>query len=634
MKVNELIDSLNRARDFVQASQLADGTWEGSVDSDPRVTGFYLITIASLDREPSTETKEMEAYLAESQLDCGAWQAWPGGPPDIDVTTTCALALRKATTEPGRQAKSRAQAWLSLGPHPHPDSFWRGLLALIGELSWADLPYLSPRIVTNPDWLHPNIYDFSFLRIAIVCASLLQTCSCPASDQASLVEPDCCIEGGEAFVLWKRRWVAECREPIQGILPSFCAGLRWIDRIFPVERHIGAALNWLLRHQEADGSFFSSVHMTSIAITTLYRLDAPRYEQEVQAGLNAMRRWQRSDGKTRHQQFTDSANWDTLLFLDLMAALGLPANDPQVMAARDHVIGSQIVYHGDWSHRTRDAQGSAWGFQRVGKCYPDNDDTVMAVSALLQLEPESASNTVKNGIRWLLSMQSSSGGWASWDRDDRAWIQIPEGGAWFARDHDSVEITAKIIVLFSKILSGKYSGLDDLMPQLRNALVDGERWLRQKACGGAWYGSWFTHFLYGTCHVLEAWRALGNIPGGDGRASFAWLKSIVNPDGGFGEAPISDEIRGFVSAPSTPFHTSCALLAFTYLGEEQHPVANGAAKWLLDHQDDEGCWTNKDFFAAGVPGLWYARFSLTPTYYAAKSLLLFYRARFAGAATL
>ena len=56
------------------------------------------------------------------------------------------------------------------------DSFWRGFLALNDDLDWADLPYLTPRMVSNPRWIHPNIYDFSFVRIAVVSAIILQAC--------------------------------------------------------------------------------------------------------------------------------------------------------------------------------------------------------------------------------------------------------------------------------------------------------------------------------------------------------------------------------------------------------------------------------------------------------------------------
>ena len=252
----------------------------------------------------------------------------------------------------------------------------------------------------------------------------------------------------------------------------------------------------------------------------------------------------------------------------------------------------------------------------------------MAVTALLNLEDDGSDEAVRSGIRWLLAMQSSNGGWASWDRNDRAWIQIPGGGPWFARDLASPEITARIVVLFSHIVRGRYRGLDDLVSPVRTALGRGRRWLRRNRKNGIWYGRWFSHYLYGTCHALEAYRELGySSDDHEIQTPLNWLLSVVNADGGFGEAPEFGSCGKFVDAPSTPFHTACALLALVHAGASHQPIAERAANWLLNSQDARGTWTNKDFFAAGVPSLWYANFSLTPTYFAAKSLLIFSQSR-------
>ena len=302
----------------------------------------------------------------------------------------------------------------------------------------------------------------------------------------------------------------------------------------------------------------------------------------------------------------------------------MPPSNGQIQRARDYLISCQNDNLGDWSHRIRNPSSGGWGFQRVGKWYPDSDDTVMAITALLDFDPNCASDTISTGVSWLLAMQSTNGGWASWDRNDRPWIRIPNGGPWFARDLASPEITARALVLLSRIVRGKYQGLDDLVPAARSALRLGISWLERHREGAVWYGRWFTHYLYGTCHVLEAYRELGYAhykP--EIQEALNWLLSIANADGGFGEAPNSGREQKFVRAPSTPFHTACALIALIHAGASHHPIAQRAATWLLDNQSFKGGWTNKDFFAAGVPGLWYANFALTPTYFTAKSLLMF-----------
>lgn len=614
--------ALDKTRDYLLSSQRSDGTWSGTVENDPRVTAFYLNTILRLGRESDDRTRQLELYLRSQQLECGAWLSRPGGEPDVDVTAVCVLSLEKADTKQGRQARFLAQKWLSSQPFPAVDSFWKGFLALCGYLDWSDIPYLTPRLVTNPNWLHPNIYDFSFLRIAVVSTILLQ--SNPSRGHIADRGKTSICEYDIKFADWKKRWIAEARKPLRGALPLLCKTMRAFDRIVPIVKHKQAAIDWLLMHQESDGSFFSSVHMTSIAILTLHNLDTSRYAKQIEAGVKAMRGWQITDERGARQQFTDSTNWDTILAFDLLNKLGLSSTHKQMQRAQKYIISCQNQHPGDWSHRLRKKPLGGWGFQRVGKWYPDNDDTVMAVTSLMDFDLDSTSGATTDGLCWLLAMQNSNGGWASWDRNDRPWIQMPNGGPWFARDLGSPEITARILILLSRVVRGEYNGFDDLVPAARIALRRGKNWLKQQGHGGVWYGRWFTHYLYGTCHVLEAYSEMGhthNEP--EIKQARRWLISVVNTDGGYGESPDSGPNRGFTSACSTPFHTACALIALIHSGASHHSVAQQAATWLVNNQNADGSWTNNDFFAAGVPGLWYANFTFTPTYFAAKSLLLF-----------
>ena len=111
-----------------------------------------------------------------------------------------------------------------------------------------------------------------------------------------------------------------------------------------------------------------------------------------------MHKWQMTDERGRWQQFTDGTNWDTILFMDLLRRLGVPSSDLQIRRARDYTISSQNAILGDWSHRVRNPSAGGWGFQRTGKWYPDNDDTVMAITALLDLEDNSSHDVVRKGV--------------------------------------------------------------------------------------------------------------------------------------------------------------------------------------------------------------------------------------------
>ena len=394
----------------------------------------------------------------------------------------------------------------------------------------------------------------------------------------------------------KRLWLAEAHKPMQGVIPLICGFARCIDNVFPTAKHEKAAIDWLLQHQESDGSFFSSVHMTSIAVVALHKSDPIRFEEQIERGINSMRKWQATDERGRRQQFTDSTTWDTILCMDLLADLNGPSCQ-HVQSARNYIIENQGTHSGDWSNRTRVSTAGGWSFQRVGRWYPDCDDTAIALTLLLGIDGKASHEKIHKGVLWLIGMQGSDGGWASWDRNDRQWMQIPHGGRWFARDLASTEITARIIILLSRIIRHGHKEYDDLVPMARKALRRGTRWLRRNRQNGIWFGRWFTHYLYGTCHALEAYREIGfSHDHPEVQTALGWLLTVRNSDGGYGEASCSANGYQFVQAPSTPFHTACALIGLIHAGAANHPIAYGAVQWLLDNQNTENTWKNKDFF--------------------------------------
>lgn len=621
-RFQDIDSALARTRSYLVSRQRQDGTWSGTVKSDPRTTAFYLNTVRNSGRPPDSTTQKMEVFLKQEQLDCGAWEKWPGSGPDLDVTLVCTLSLANCDTNEGALAREKAEAWLLDQEPPMMDSFWLGYLALNGHLTWSDAPHLSIRIVANPSWVRPNIFDFSFLRLAVVATSLLQELE--LRKQATLAVNKTSNSNSSAesqFQIWIKKWTAGYARGRFRPLSLLSRIWRAFDFTFPSKLKRKKAINWLLEHQENDGSFFSSAHMTSIAVVALHRMDASLYETQIVSGLRALRKWHVVEGGDVFQQFTDSTTWDTILFLDLLAKIGGSETTESIERSRNYLLECQNFHQGDWSARVSSPTGGAWCFQRIGRWYPDCDDTAFAALSLLSTKEEQSSKAALEGTKWLLSMQCSNGGWASWDRNDRAWMMIPNGGPWFARDLPAVDITSRVILLLSRVIDEQIEGAEHLVPKIKIALKRGVNWLESQYDEGRWFGSWFTHYLYGTCHALEALREVGRPVNVEYfRLSEKWVRSIVNSDGGFGEAPNSGHKYGFVAAASTPFHTACGLLSLSYCGAEKTEVSRKAAEWLLSNQNPDGTWTNNDFFAAGVPGLWYANFSNTPTYFAAKSL--------------
>jgi len=612
---DSLTRALQRTREFLLSRQLRDGTWSGRIDSDARATAFYLIAHRMVGRRPDARSNALEAYLRTRQRADGSWEAWPGGGADLRNTRLAALALEGARTSSGRAAHAAAVGWLESRDAPTDTGLmWLSLQAIAGKVSWQRLPHISLRLVSTPDWIHPNLYDLGSYRLVVVVLALLQddaTRGCGGSRRLTLP--------------------CEPRRTRAGTLPRgiWNTGLTiysLADRVAPRPRR--RALAWLVRRQESDGSFFSSVPSTALAAIALHRVAPVRHRARIDRAFAAMNRWQFSEAQGVSQQFTDSTTWDTASSLRLLLTLGVPRDDERVRGAVAWLRARQGRCRGDWRHRAPRARGGGWGFQRYGLWYPDVDDTALVVSALLDADPVASLPAARRGIVWILGMQNADGGWASWDRNDRAWARPPGAGPWLLRDVSCADITGRVCTLLARVAAGEVPGLQDLRPRALRAVRRATSWLNGHRKDSTWFGLWFTHYIHGTAEAVRAYRALG-FPATHPpiRDAVAWVLSVRNADGGWGESPASARAGRFVGAASSAFHTATALRILVLGGRAGHPAAERAACWLLGHQQPGGAWSDEAFNGVAIAGLWYVRYGLVPTYAAAEALNAYRAAR-------
>ena len=64
-----------------------------------------------------------------------------------------------------------------------------------------------------------------------------------------------------------------------------------------------------------------------------------------------------------------------------------------------------------------------WSFERANDSYPDIDDTAVAILVLARArrahsDPTAIDYAMQRAVLWILALQSSNGGWASFDRDN------------------------------------------------------------------------------------------------------------------------------------------------------------------------------------------------------------------------
>jgi len=264
----------------------------------------------------------------------------------------------------------------------------------------------------------------------------------------------------------------------------------------------------------------------------------------------------------------------------------------------------------------KDARPGGWFFEYRNAFYPDTDDTAQVLTALAGLrfpqprEEDRRRQAIHRGLDWLLAMQNRDGGFGAFDRDcDKEFLTyVP-----FA-DHNAVidpsceDITGRALETFALL------GL----PPTHAAPAAAARFLLGKRDpDGTWYGRWGTNYLYGTW--LAAWGLSRNGLAADTSVlddAAAWVRSVQNADGGWGESQRSYDDRSVKGrGPSTASQTSWALMTLFAAGDFDSIAVRRGVGRLLATQLSDGSWHDASWTGTGFPRVFYLRYHFYAVYF-------------------
>ena len=206
---------------------------------------------------------------------------------------------------------------------------------------------------------------------------------------------------------------------------------------------------------------------------------------------------------------------------------------------------------------------------------------------------------------WIIGMQSENGGWGAFDADNNYQYlnNIPFADHGALLDPPTEDVSARCVSMLAQ--------LGDRIEDCP-ALKRGIDYLRTtQLADGSWFGRWGMNYIYGTWSVLCALNAAGldlNAP--EMRKASAWLASIQNPDGGWGEDGSSYKLdyKGHEVAPSTASQTAWAMLGLMAAGDADHPAVARGVEYLTRTQGGDGFWTEPRYTATGFPRVFYLRY--------------------------
>ena len=292
--------------------------------------------------------------------------------------------------------------------------------------------------------------------------------------------------------------------------------------------------------QPASGGFLEAAPLTSFVVMSLAgsgRADHPVVRKGVEFLLASVR----PDGSWPID--TNLATWNTTLSVNALAGAG---EDVRELRCLDWLLSCQ--------HRTvhpyTGAEPGGWAWTDLSGGVPDVDDTCGALLALaawwrVDAARETILPAAASGVRWLLDLQNSDGGWPTFCR---GWGTMPfdRSGSDLAA-HALRAISAwRGVLLHDDNLSQlglSQLGGEELDARMGKALESGLRYLAgAQHPQGYWLPLWFGNQhrasqdnpFYGTAKVLLALRDLGRLDGPPAVAALDWMASMQQTDGSWG----------------------------------------------------------------------------------------------------
>ncbi len=228
-------------------------------------------------------------------------------------------------------------------------------------------------------------------------------------------------------------------------------------------------------------------------------------------------------------------------------------------------------------------------------------------------------------------MQGRDGGWASFDVDNNRLVftHIPFADHNAMLDPSTSDITARTLEMLGLVIrAGDHDA--QRAAAIRMAMERAIRFLRrEQEPDGAWYGRWGCNYIYGTWLALQGLHAAGiRADAPEIRRGAAWLRTVQNSDGGWGESPASYDdpaLRG--CGPSTASQTAWALMGLMAAGERDSPAVARGIRFLLEAQDADGSWPEDEFTGTGFPRVFYLKYHLYRLYFPLMALARYARAR-------
>ncbi|TEA10794.1 Squalene--hopene cyclase [Colletotrichum sidae] len=558
-------ECLRPAADYAYSLQKPDGHWCTELRSNISFTAQYICLreIVGTSLRISEDRNHFRKWLLAKQTSDGSWTLAPGESGDLSISVEGYFALKLLGVSTDDEAMRRAKEFiLSRGGLPKVGIITQFLLAVFGLVRWDEIAQVPAELMLMPTWCPINMYAFAhWSRVTAVAMMILRhhqpifslptKLSSPGNTFLEELYPDATDQQLRFYPsiagLWSLgeygRCIAAITDKAVGLIDPI------VKKTAVRTQSLSRCVNFMLERQTQSGyaSFWPANFNCILALRCEgYEFKAPAIQRLLSA-IDTFYIWKDEDGL--RNQVTCGPSWDTALMTLGLSDSGL--GDERLDITLEWFKSTQILHiRGDYKVQAPSLLPGGWAFQYNNDWYPDTDDTVTILLAILSWKPtELTSECSVRTIQWLLGMQCSNGGWGCYDVNNETYFLnlFPFGQGNEFYDAPVPDVTARILEGLGFVLDLQRKAEErDKLPQrlvcqVREACFKAISYLHstQDEVTGAWRSRWHVNYINGTGSALQALAFFDDkfderIPLMIQRG-LAWMKSTQNSDGGWGE---------------------------------------------------------------------------------------------------
>jgi squalene-hopene/tetraprenyl-beta-curcumene cyclase len=599
--------AIRRAADHLLGAQDREGYWWAELEADTTLESDYILYLQVLGQLASDKTPKLARYIRERQLPDGGWNIFYGGPAELNATVKAYVGLRLAGDSADAPHMHAARLKIhELGGLEATNSYVRFYLAAVGAIDWSYVPAIPPELMLLPKWFPVNLYEMSSWTRGIVIPMAIVAALRPAWQlpQGTTFDELFKVPGARPrSFLWDKRVFSW-----KNFFLALDRACKLYERLpwKPTRKAaLARARQWMLGRLERSEGLGTIYPAMMNSIYALLALNNEPTDPLTAREIRFLERYEIEERGTIRVQPCISPVWDTAIAMVSLEEAGVDPAHPALVTAARWLLDNQILGPGDWQAKNNKAEPGGWAFEFRNDFYPDVDDTAFVLMALGRVADPDRSRlqaAIRRGLRWLVSMQNSDGGWGAFDHENNLQFlnNIPFADHNAMLDPSTADVTARVVECLGQM------GWPASHPVIERARA----FLRRdQTPDGSWFGRWGVNYVYGTSGVLRALEAIGSSQRPDSQKAANWLRSVQNEDGGFGESILSYyhvTLKG--KGKSTASQTAWGLIGLLAVVGPNDEAVERAVAWLVNRQNADGSWDEAEFTGTGFPCVFYLKY--------------------------